>query len=112
MNLPTDERLGDRVVSPSAAASAWSALRYPVFRYHWIATVRSNGGGWMYSAASGRLMTGLNANPLVVSLVQVATSLPLFLLALPAGALRDMIDKCRFILTVAVLNAVLEPLFA
>src|SRR5258706_5254975 len=112
MNLPTDERLGDRVVSPSAAASAWSALRYPVFRYLWIATVVSNVGGWMYSAASGWLMTGLNANPLVVSLVQVATSLPLFLLALPAGALADMIDKRRFILTLEILTAIFTALFA
>src|SRR5258708_18233029 len=112
MNLPTDGRLDGRAVSPSAAASAWSALRYPVFRYLWIATVVSNVGGWMYSAASGWLMTSLNANPLVVSLVQVATSLPLFLLALPAGALADMIDKRRFILALEILTAIFTALFA
>jgi MFS family permease len=112
MNRPTDERFGSRAVSPSAAASAWSALRYPVFRYLWIATVASNVGGWMYSAASGWLMTSLNANPLVVSLVQVANSLPLFLLALPAGALADMIDKRRFILTLEILTAIFTALFA
>jgi hypothetical protein len=41
----------------------------------------------MYNAASGWLMTNLDADPLTVSLVQVASSLPMFLFALPAGAL-------------------------
>ena len=112
MSRLTDEHPGGSALSPSAAASAWSALRYPVFRYLWIATVASNVGGWMYSAACGWLMTNLNANPLVVSLVQVATSLPLFLLALPAGALADMIDKRRFILTLEILTTIFTALFA
>ncbi len=112
MNPPADEHIAGRAESSSAAASAWSALRYPVFRYLWIATVVSNVGGWMYSAASGWLMTNLDANPLVVSLVQVATSLPLFLLALPAGALADMIDKRRVILTLEILTTIFTALFA
>ena len=41
----------------------------------------------MYSAASGWLMTDLNPDPFIVSMVQVATTLPMFLFALPAGAL-------------------------
>jgi len=52
----------------------------------------------MYNAASSWLMTSLDADPLVVSLVQVATSLPVFLFAIPAGALADIIDKRRFLL--------------
>src|SRR5258708_22900207 len=112
MNLPTDGRLDGRAVSPSAAASAWSALRYLVFRYLWIATVVSNVGGWMYSAASGWLMTSLDANPFTVSLVQVADSLPLFLLALPAGALADMIDKRRLILVLEILATLFGTVFA
>ena len=57
----------------------------------------ANIGTWMYNAASGWLMTTLNADPLVVSLVQVATSLPMFLFALPAGALADIVDKRQFL---------------
>jgi len=94
------------------AVSAWGALRYRVFRWLWIATVVSNVGSWMYSAASGWLMTSLNPNPLIVSLVQVANSLPLFLFALPAGALADMIDKRRFILALEILTTVVSALFA
>ena len=112
MNPRIDKRPDSRALASAAADSAWSALRYPVFRYLWIATVASNVGGWMYSAASGWLMMDLNANPLVVSLVQVATSLPLFLLALPAGALADMIDNRRFILTLEILTTIFTALFA
>ena len=91
---------------------AWGALRYPVFRWLWIATVVSNIGAWMYNAASGWLMTSLNPSPLMVSLVQVANSLPLFLFALPAGALADMLDKRRLILALEILTTVLSAVFA
>ena len=43
----------------------------------------------MFDTASGWLITSLNANPMIVSLVQVAVSLPLFLFTLPSGALAD-----------------------
>src|ERR1700751_4333474 len=104
-------------VSPAAPAQpaalpAWGALRYPVFRWLWIATVVSNVGSWMYNAAAGWLMTSLNPSPLIVSLVQVANSLPLFLFALPAGALADMIDKRRFILALEILTTLSSALFA
>jgi MFS family permease len=95
-----------------AAAGPWSAFRHPVFRYLWIATVVSNIGTWMYNAASAWLMTNLNADPLVVSLVQVANSLPLFLFALPAGAWADMVDKRRFILGLEILTTVFSAVFA
>ena len=46
----------------------------------------------MFDTASGWLITSLDANPIIVSLVQVAVSLPLFLFTLPAGALADVIE--------------------
>ena len=95
-----------------AALPPWGALRYRVFRWLWIATVVSNVGTWMNSAASGWLMTSLDPSPLTVSLVQVANSLPLFLLALPAGALADMIDKRRLILVLEILTTVVTAVFA
>ena len=96
----------------AAALPPWGALRYPVFRWLWIATVVSNVGTWMYNAASGWLMTSLDPSPMIVSLVQVANSLPLFLFALPAGALADMIDKRRLILVLEILTTILSALFA
>ncbi len=96
----------------STASGAWISLRYPIFRYLWIVTVVSNIGSWMYSAACGWLMTSLNADPLIVSLVQVANSLPLFLFALPAGALADILDKRRVILALEILTTIFSALFA
>ncbi|MEH6952833.1 MFS transporter (plasmid) [Nitrobacter sp. NHB1] len=95
-----------------AATSAWSPFRHTAFRWLWIASVVANIGGWIYSAAAGWMMTGFDASPLMVSLVQVVTSLPMFLFALPAGALADIIDKRRFILVLEILVAIVAGLFA
>ena len=76
----------------------WGAFRHTTFAVVWAATVLSNLGGWLSTAASGWLMTVLNPDPLVVSLVQVASYVPLFLLALPAGALTDLVDRRKLLL--------------
>ena len=83
-----------------------------MYRWLWLATVVANTGTWMYNAAAGWLMTSLSPNPLLVSLVQVANSLPMFLFALPAGALADIIDKRRFILALEILIAFVSAVFA
>ncbi len=82
------------------AQSAFGAFHHRTFTVLWTATVVSNIGGWMYSAASAWLMTTLEPSPLAVSLVQVATSLPTFLFALLAGALADIVDKRRLLIVV------------
>ncbi len=82
----------------AAVASAWAPFRHRVFLIVWAATVVSNIGGWMYNLASGWLMLSLDANPLLVSMVQVANNLPLFLFAIPAGALVDAVDRRRFLI--------------
>jgi hypothetical protein len=80
--------LSDNKLAPAAAderASPWIAFRHSTFTVVWTATVVANIGTWMYNAASGWLMASLNSDPLTVSLVQVASSLPMFLFALRAG---------------------------
>jgi len=79
------------------ASTAWAPFRHRTFAVIWAGTVVSNIGGWMSSAASGWLMTTLDSSPLIVALVQVATSAPIFLLAIPAGALSDIVDRRRFL---------------
>src|SRR3984957_433615 len=81
-----------------SATRAGSPFRHSAFTVIWIATVVSNVGGWMYSVASGWLMTGLDPNAFIVSMVQVANALPMFLFAIPAGALADIVNQRRFLI--------------
>jgi MFS family permease len=78
--------------------SAWVPLRYPVFRALWLATVASNVGTWMHDTAATWLMTSLSTSTLMVALMQTATSLPVLFLALPAGALADIVDRRRLLI--------------
>jgi MFS family permease len=96
---PAPNKLDDASRNASEVShSLLGAFRHRAFAIIWTATVVSNVGTWMYSSASGWLMASLNADPLHVSLVQVASTLPMFLLALPAGALADIVDKRRFLI--------------
>ena len=77
---------------------AWRPLRRPVFRALWIATIASAVGTWMQDVGASWLMTSLAPTPLLVSLVQAASNLPFFVLALPAGALADVVDRRRLLM--------------
>jgi MFS family permease len=98
--------------SPRRTKPPGSPFRHKTFAVIWTATVVSNVGWWMYTAASGWLMISLNSAPLVVSLVQVANSLPMFLFAIPAGALTDIVDKRKFLIAGEISIAVIATVFA
>ncbi len=76
----------------------WGTLRQPLFRGLWIAAMVSYTGTWMQNMAAGWLMTSLSSSPLMISLVQAATSFAVFFVALPAGALADMVDRRKLLL--------------
>lgn len=97
---------------PVSPSTAWSPFRQTKFAVIWTTTVIDNIGSWMYGAAAAWLMTELTVDPLMVSLVQVASSLPIFLFALPAGALTDIVDKRRLLIVVESAISVLSILFA
>jgi predicted MFS family arabinose efflux permease len=59
----------------------------------------------MRDVASSWLMTDLSASPAAVALVQAAGTLPIFLLAIPAGVLTDILDRRKFLIAVQVLLA-------
>ncbi len=80
------------------ADAAWAPLQEPLFRSLWIAAVISYTGTWMQNVGAGWLMTQLSTSPLMVSLVQAAAAIPVFLVVLPAGALADMVDRRRLLL--------------
>jgi len=85
----------DRLASPSALAP----LARPVFRALWIAALVSNVGYWMQSVGAVWQVGTVSGSPALVALVQTATSLPIVLLALPAGAAADVLDRRRLLLT-------------
>ena len=93
-------------------ASPLHPFRHRAYAVLWAATVVANVGTWMYSSAAAWLMTELDADPLMVSLVQVASSLPLFLFAIPAGALADIVDRRRFLLVSETLITAVSAIFA
>lgn len=59
-------------------------------------------GGWMQDVGSGWLMTSLSPSPSMVALVEAANSIPVMLLALPAGALADIVDRRQLLVIVQV----------
>jgi MFS family permease len=85
-------------VRSEGKVTAWSPLGEPLFRTLWGAAVISYLGTWMQNVGAGWLMTQLTMSPLMVGLVQAASTVPVFLVILPAGALADMVDRRRFLL--------------
>jgi MFS family permease len=107
--MKPDERLPG---TTDVEGPAWSPFRYTIFTVLWVATVVSNTGSWMQSAAAGWLMTTLSPEPLNVALVQAATTLPMFLFSLPAGALADIVDRRRLLIVVQIAAVAIAALFA
>ena len=105
--------MGTSSAATASKSSSFAApFRHPAFAVIWTATLVSNVGGWMYSAASGWLMTSLNPDPFIVALVQAASSLPICLFAIPAGALADIFDKRKFLIVVEVLTTAVSAVYA
>ena len=104
--------MSDAQGGPGRASSFLAPFRHRAFAVIWTATLISNVGWWMYSAASGWLMTSLNPDPFIVALVQAASSLPIFLFAIPAGALADIFDKRKFLLIVESLTTAVSAVYA
>ncbi len=84
--------------SSNITEEPWAPLTHPLFRALWIASVASNIGTWMQNVGAGWLMTELSMSPLYVALIQTATSLPVFLLGVPAGAAADIFDRRRLLI--------------
>src|SRR5437660_1558222 len=97
--------------------STWRPLHLPIFRNLLVADLVSDVGTFMQGVGAAWLMVSQGAGPLLVALTQTASAFPFFLLALPAGALGDIFDRRKLILTtevwmfsVAVVLAVLAVL--
>jgi len=79
-----------------ASVSAWTPLKIAVFRMLWCTWLMANISMWMSDVAAAWMMTSLTSSPTWVALVQTASTLPVFLLGLPSGALADILDRRRY----------------
>src|SRR5438105_2436953 len=77
-------------------AGAWAPLALPTFRMLWLVWFASTICQWMNDVAAAWLMTSLTTSPTLIALVQTASSLPVFLLGLPSGALADIVDRRKY----------------
>lgn len=91
-----------------AQAGSFAALRHLPFAVLWGAAILGNIGGFMRDVASAWLATDLAAGPAGVAMVQAAATLPVFLLAIPAGVLADILDRRKFLIAVQCLLALVS----
>src|SRR5580698_10494603 len=78
--------------------SPWHPLRTGIFRNLLIADLVSDIGTFMQTVGAAWLMTTLTSSSLYIALIQTASALPFFLLALPAGSIGDIFDRRKLIL--------------
>jgi MFS family permease len=86
-------------IAAEARPTTFSPLRNRLFLALWLGSLLANFGNAVQSVGAAWLLTELGEPADVVALVQTAASLPIMLLALPAGALADIEDRRRVMLS-------------
>jgi MFS family permease len=81
-------------------SGAWRPLANPIYRRLWLAQVGANLGTWMQTVGAQWLIVSASGSALLVGLVQTASTLPMVLLAAPAGVLADILDRRRLLVWV------------
>jgi MFS family permease len=96
------------------SALGLSPFKSAIFRTLWIAVLFSYSGAAMYDVGASWLMTSLAPNALFVSLITTATTLPIFLFALPSGILSDIFDRrsillitCAYMFTISTMLGII-----
>src|SRR5580704_11456288 len=77
--------------------SIWAALRNPIFRKLWLASVVSGCCVSAHDMAATWVMNTMTPSPFFLSLLSTAASLPFFLFTFPAGALADMVNRKKLL---------------
>ncbi|WP_141441157.1 MFS transporter [Vreelandella titanicae] len=90
---------------PASPDSAFAPLRQTLFAVLWAATIIGSIGSFVRDVTSAWLVTDLSSSPAAVAMVQAAAALPVFLLAIPAGVLSDMLDRRKLLICVQLLLA-------
>ncbi len=93
----------------SASQTTLSPFQHSAFSALWMASLASNLGNAIQAVAASWLMKSITPSATLVALVQTAISLPVLLLALPAGAIADMFDR-RMVMVTALLLMLVSSL--
>ncbi|MGN7223858.1 MFS transporter [Curtobacterium flaccumfaciens] len=92
--------------TPAPRGGALAPLAIPVFRALWIAVLVSNIGSWMQTVGAQWLLVDEHAAPVVVALVQTASSLPVLLVGIPAGVIGEFVDRRRLLIGVQAFQVI------
>ena len=92
--------------APASSVSAWAPLRVRAFRALWTAQLFSMIGTWMQTVGAQWLLVDEPNAATLVGLVQAAAMLPTLVLALPSGALADIVDRRELLVGVQVFQVV------
>src|SRR5258707_4265994 len=92
--------------------STFLALRNPVYRNLWFASLLSGTCVAAQETAATWVMNSLGASSIFLSLISTVSSLPFFLFTLPAGALADIVDRRKLICVMNVWLAAAAALLA
>lgn len=95
-----------------AGTPALAPLRDPIYRGLWLAWGVANLTMWSHDVAAAWLMTSLTDSTVMVALVQTASTLPVFLLGVPSGAMADIVDRRRYFAATQLWVAVTATLLA
>lgn len=109
---PDGEPGGVAPVGPLAASGVLAPLARPVFRWLSVAQLAGNLATWMQTVAAQWVLTETRSGAALVALVQTAVSLPVFLFALPAGVLADLVNRRRLLLVTHLAMAAVAAVLA
>lgn len=86
----------------SSQPSTFSPLRSRMFLAIWIASITSNVGSLVQSVGEKWQMAQLTPSTLLVALIEAGASLPLLVIGPAAGAIADIVDRRKWLLTTQV----------
>jgi MFS family permease len=87
-----------RVITPAI----FEPFRETLFATLWIGAFISNIGTWMQNVGVGWLAATMSASPFMISMIQVASSLPALLFSYPAGVISDHADRRKLLIWIQI----------
>ena len=91
----------------TTSTSIWLALRNPVFRNLWLATVISGVCVAAHNTAAFSVLGTAGESAFLISLMSTLSALPFALFTLPAGAFADMVDRKKILCAVNLWQALI-----